>query len=317
MTGERDPTPIATGEPERDPRPVMSSERDRARAPLATASPARDRRAEREDAPTPIAEDTAGTVASPAPAQAQARGPWRPGQPPPRQGAPSAPPPRQGEPSAPPFRPYDPQPREPRPLPSRSPAAEALCVTRGVAAVGAKVNQPTVRAVARNTAGDAATLAFTYRGDSEHARALASGATRRQLGLKLRAANSCNLVYVMWRLDPKPKLEVSVKLNPGKTSNQQCGTEGYTKLKPLTSAPLPDLAVDSRHSMRAAIAGDELTAWIDDREVWRGRLPAGARDLRGFAGLRSDNVSYELIAFEAATGDARQKLPKCVAEDGD
>jgi hypothetical protein len=91
---------------------------------------------------------------------------------------------------------------------------DALCVTKGAARVGERVTRPTMRAFAHETSGDAAALTFVYRGETEHARALASGQERRQLGLKLRAANGCNLVYVMWRQGPKPKLDISLKYNP-------------------------------------------------------------------------------------------------------
>ena len=32
---------------------------------------------------------------------------------------------------------------------------------------------------------------------------------------KLRAEDACNLVYVMWRIEPQSRLVVSVKRNPG------------------------------------------------------------------------------------------------------
>jgi hypothetical protein len=194
---------------------------------------------------------------------------------------------------------------------------DALCVTKGAAAIGGKVTEPTVRAVARGTSGDAAAMTFTFRGDSDKVRALASGQERRQLGLKLRAQNGCNLVYVMWRLDPKPKLDISIKYNPGKSTHKQCGADGYTKIKPTKSAPVPDLAAGGTHTLRAEIAGDELVAWIDDKLAWRGILPETARSLAGPAGLRSDNLAFDLVSFSAPVGDPKQTAAKCVAEDTD
>lgn len=196
-------------------------------------------------------------------------------------------------------------------------ARDALCVTKGAAALGGKVTEPTVRAVARGTSGDAAAMTFTFRGDSDKVRALASGQERRQLGLKLRAQNGCNLVYVMWRLDPKPKLDISIKYNPGKSTHKQCGADGYTKIKPTHAAPVPDLAVGGTHTLRAAIAGDELVAWIDDKIAWRGVLPDTARALAGPAGLRSDNLAFDLVSFSAPVGDPKQTAAKCAAEDTD
>ena len=199
-------------------------------------------------------------------------------------------------------------------------ASDALCVTKGAARIGERVTQPTVRAFAHDTSGEAAALTFTYQGETAHTRALASGQERRQLGLKLRAANGCNLVYVMWRLDPKPKLEISVKHNPGMTTHRECGASGYTKVKPLEQIAAPPLVAGETHTLRAQIDGDELTAWIDDRPAWRGTLPAHARELSGPAGLRSDNLAFDLVAFSAprspvATHAGAER--RCREEDSD
>jgi hypothetical protein len=187
-----------------------------------------------------------------------------------------------------------------------------LCVTKGTAGIGARVGDPTVRAVVKGSTGDAASLTFKFHGDSDSARQLASGQTRRQLGLKLRAENGCNLVYVMWRLDPRPMLEVSVKRNPGMKTHKQCGASGYTKVRAEKSHPVPALDKGATHTLRATIADDVLEAWIDDQLVWRGELPESVRDLRGPAGLRSDNVAYDLVAFDATGAPARPE--PCVIE---
>lgn len=175
-------------------------------------------------------------------------------------------------------------------------AHDALCVTKGAVDKGA-VTEPTVRAFARGSDGDAAQLTFTYRGQSAAGRELASGQLRRQVGLKLRAQDSCNVVYVMWRLDPKPRLEVSVKSNPGKHTHDECGAEGYTKVKP--AANVAELEDGKTYTLRAEISGDELVAWIDGALAWRGTLPSTARDIRGPAGLRSDNVQFDIVEFAA------------------
>jgi hypothetical protein len=186
-------------------------------------------------------------------------------------------------------------------------AADRLCVTKGAASIGATVTEPTMRAVALGSSGDAASLAFVFRGDTATSRELASGESRRQLGLKLRAQDGCNLLYVMWRLDPKPSLSVSLKRNPGQRTHRECGASGYTRMKPsrgVALAPLPALTPGASHTLRAELAGDDLLAWIDDQLVWRGPLPAVARDLAGPAGLRSDNVRFDLVAFSAAPSPA-------------
>ena len=195
------------------------------------------------------------------------------------------------------------------------PITDTLCVTKGAAKVGTTVNEPTMRAVAPGTSGDGAQLDFSYRGDTLTSRELASGSARRQVGIKLRAQNGCNLVYVMWRLDPKPMLEVSVKSNPGKVTHQDCGADGYLKVKATKSWPVPVLADGDRHVLRAAIAGDDLTAWIDDKVAWRGKLPVEARVLAGPSGIRSDNLRFDLHAFSATPIETADTT--CRKEHGD
>ncbi|MGE5183577.1 MAG: hypothetical protein ACM31C_16005 [Acidobacteriota bacterium] len=180
------------------------------------------------------------------------------------------------------------------------PVAHAtLCVTKGAIA-NASIAEPTVRAFALGTSGDAAQLAFTYSGESRAYRALESGELRKQVGLKLRAQDSCNVVYVMWRIAPKPGLAVQVKYNPGKARHEECGTEGYIKVKPSSHAAIPELSVGTSHTLRAEIHGDELRAWIDGALVWQGTLPEEARQIAGPAGLRTDNVSLEGLELHAS-----------------
>ena len=200
-----------------------------------------------------------------------------------------------------------------KPAAKLEPVKDALCVTRGTAAIGGKITEPTVRAIAPGTSGDAAAMTFTFRGDSDTIRELASGQARRQLGLKLRAQNGCNLVYVMWRLDPKPKLEVSIKSNPGAVTQKDCGANGYTKLKPATSSAIPELVAGGTHTLRAEISGDELLAWIDDTLSWRGILPDTARSIVGPSGLRSDNLAFDLVELTAPSGTPAE----CKKEHGD
>jgi len=178
-----------------------------------------------------------------------------------------------------------------------------LCVTKGAIA-NQSIAEPTVRAFALDptASGDAAELAFTYRGDSQAGRALANGQLRRQVGLKLRAANGCNVVYVMWRLDPRPKLEISVKSNPGKRTHDECGADGYIKVRPQQASRVAAFERGQPHLLRAEIVGDALTAWVDGKVAWHGILPPEARALVGPAGLRSDNVALDDVALSAARG---------------
>jgi hypothetical protein len=193
-------------------------------------------------------------------------------------------------------------------------AADQLCVTKGALA-SASVEQPTVRGYAPGAGGDAAALTFTYRGETFESRALAGGQERRQIGVKLRAQDSCNVVYVMWRLDPKPKLDISVKQNPLKTRHEECGADGYTKIKPRKKTFVPAFEYGKTHTLRAEIVGDELYAWIDDKLLYQGTLPESARALKGPAGLRSDNVKFDLVSLAVPAGQGTP--PPCTREGGD
>jgi hypothetical protein len=164
-----------------------------------------------------------------------------------------------------------------------------LRVTRGAIAQG-EIRRPTVRAVAVDSDGEAAELRFELVGTSETYRALASGGLRRQLGLKLRAADTCNVIYVMWRIAPAAALSVQVKYNPGKRSHVACGADGYHDVAPTSYVPVAPPSLGSMHALRAAIRKDELTAWIDDAVSWRGVLPDIAHAFSGPVGLRTDNV---------------------------
>lgn len=209
---------------------------------------------------------------------------------------------------------HDARPRSPRIQVSEL-SATTLCVTKGKL-TGSRVLEPTFRAVAAGTRGDAIDARFVVRGKTARIRALASGQERRQVGLKLRAEDGCNLVYVMWRLDPRPMIEVSVKRNPGQRTHADCGPRGYTKVAPTFTAPLPALDDGQPHGLRAEIVGDRLVAWVDDQVVWDGDLPASARELAGPPGLRSDNLDVELIALAAAETSEGGDAP-CIAAHSD
>ena len=190
-----------------------------------------------------------------------------------------------------------------------------LCRTRGKRSPRRPLRSadPTVRAVAAGSDGDRAALRFTYRGASDGQARLASGEAREQLGLKLRAADSCNVVYVMWRVSGTPRIEVSIKRTPGEHRHEECGVGGYTSIAPRRRKRLPVLRPGDAHTLHARIAGDDLTAWVDGRVVWQGRLDASARKLAGPAGVRTDNVKLDLELYtrdgdRESTGPA----PRCL-----
>jgi hypothetical protein len=190
----------------------------------------------------------------------------------------------------------------------------ALCVTSGglqrAARGRMRVDGPKMRTVALGSSGDAGELRFLYRGPTEKVAPLASGQIRRQVGLKLRAQDGCNLVYVMWRIDPKPGIEVQIKRNPGQRVNSECGNRGYRKMSPRRRAPVPALQPGSEHTLRAEITGQDLSVWTDGVVVWEGDLGPEARILSGPVGMRSDNVALELelLADPAKPGGSLAKV---------
>ncbi len=186
----------------------------------------------------------------------------------------------------------------------------SLCVTEGMLTQSADgslaVTGPKMRAFVRLPVVDAVQTRFTYLGPSSPESPLGSGEIRRQFGLKLRAADPCNLVYVMWRMAPASKLVVSVKSNPGQHTSAQCTNHGYVNVKPRRSAPPPPLPPGQTHVLSAQIHGEELRASIDGRSVWQGALGEAAAAMSGPVGVRSDNAR---LAFTIAVGPGRALNP--------
>ncbi|HYV66358.1 MAG TPA: hypothetical protein VE964_08945 [Myxococcales bacterium] len=178
---------------------------------------------------------------------------------------------------------------------------EDLRVTEGKLLPGMggvlRIEEPKVRAVARGPTGPVAELRFTYLGPTSREEPLSSGEMRRQIGLKLRAEDGCNLLYAMWRIAPRPGLVVSLKRNPGQHSSGDCGASGYTNLRPRRGSPAPPLEPGARHSLRAELKGNELMVLLDGAPAWEGALPPEALSLRGPSGLRSDNGRFEFELF--------------------
>jgi hypothetical protein len=197
--------------------------------------------------------------------------------------------------------------------------AQVLCVTSGVIrdAPGGlhRVEGPSVRAVVNGSEGSSAELRFRYLGPSEEVRTLASGRVRRQIGLKLRAHDACNLVYAIWRFEPESAIVVSMKINPGQSRSAQCHAEGYRNIAPEVAAVPPQVAPGRWQVLRAETRGAELIVKVDGRSVWRGKLPAAASALEGPAGLRSDNAQFEFSL--SATASARVSRVRCAGADSD
>ncbi|HVH41072.1 MAG TPA: hypothetical protein VM925_01975 [Labilithrix sp.] len=172
-----------------------------------------------------------------------------------------------------------------------------LCVATGhlveLDSLRSRVDGDEARATTGGYGATTAELAFTYLGPTTSMTPLASGERRRQAGLKLRAKDTCNVVYVMWRLEPTTGIFVSVKQNPGKSTHAACGADGYLDLKPLFLAPTPHVALGEAHTLRAVTNGDRIRVFADGELAWAGTLPAVAFDFDGPTGIRSDNIRFD------------------------
>jgi hypothetical protein len=143
------------------------------------------------------------------------------------------------------------------------------------------------------------TVNFTYLGPTNEVSHLGNGEVRHQFGVKLKAQDICNLVYVMWNFDTQ-KMAVSVKLNRGQRTHEDCLDRGYiNNIKPRASAPPPGVRVGHPHSLSADLEGQELTVKADGGIVWQGMLVPVVLEFQGPVGLRSDNAR---VVFDFLVG---------------
>jgi hypothetical protein len=156
------------------------------------------------------------------------------------------------------------------------------------------IDEPEVRAVLRSGTARFAAANFEYVGPTARRAALASGRVRRQVALKLRARDGCNVVYVAWRIEPESGIEVSIKRNPGLTTHSQCGTRGYSRVAPESANKPVAIERGTKHSLEATLDGQALVVLADGALAWRGRLPAEILQFDGPAGFRTDNCELGL-----------------------
>jgi hypothetical protein len=174
-----------------------------------------------------------------------------------------------------------------------------LGTPRAAPAGGFSLEDPKLRATIGRSQGRGIELQFRYLGATAQRSALRSGAERSQLGLELAARDTCNLVYVMWRLEPASELVVSVKQNEGATRHAECGYRGYRRLRAEVATAVPRLEPGAVHELRAELAGGRLRVFVDGERAWEGPLDTPALSLSGRVGLRSDNVRFEALRLLA------------------
>lgn len=157
-----------------------------------------------------------------------------------------------------------------------------------------EVDSASSRAVMKTPDDTFGQIRFQYLGPTTEDVPFASGTMRRQVGIKLKAADSCNVIYAMWRIEPESDIIVTTKINPGKSKHSECGVKGYKLVEPIKTVPVSPIEKGQWRSMAASIDGSMLTVQVDGSEVWRGRLDAKALRLDGYSGFRTDNARVKM-----------------------
>jgi hypothetical protein len=191
-------------------------------------------------------------------------------------------------------------------------AAAPLCVEAGQVRGGIdafEVDSPGVRATVPGASGQAAEIVFTYRSPSSRTVPLANGERRRQIGLKLRAKDTCNVLYVMWRFEPAPGIAVSVKYNPLASTHAACGAGGYLTSRPAWSRPVAPVREGETHALRAELDGTHLRVAVDGEVAWTGSVREEVLAFDGPSGVRSDNVAFRFFLRTRGVNANSTKLP--------
>jgi len=207
-----------------------------------------------------------------------------------------------------------------------------LCVTNGAVsmvpggrlAIDTPSSRAVIHAATANTADQVAEIRFRYMGPTQISKPLASGELRRQIGLKLRAEDTCNLIYAMWHIEPDATVAVSIKRNAGVHTHEQCHAGGYVNFKAQRRVDLPPIRPGEAHTLRAELHGNDLTVAADGKVAWQGTFGNELAALDGPPGLRTDNARFEFeyyVARPAKSGLQAQRAQsgpgRCVMSDGD
>ena len=206
-------------------------------------------------------------------------------------------------------------------------ASEKLCVTNGVVSTlpdgRLTIETSSARAIVRIATTQTAEIRFRYVGPSKGAKPLASGELRRQIGLKLRAQDTCNLLYAMWHIEPNAKIAVSLKRNAGQHTHEECGAGGYVNIRARRSVEVPQIRPGEWHTLHAELHGTALTIIADGAVVWEGTVGNDLAQIDGPVGFRTDNVRVE---FEYYAGSVDPDTPpnmrhasgnRCLPSSGD
>ncbi len=145
------------------------------------------------------------------------------------------------------------------------------------------VSSKEMRATLKFATQQDVTVKFTYLGPTHEVSHLGNGEVRSQFGIKLRAQDTCNIVYVMWHFSPDQKIA---------RTHEDCLDNGYiNNIKPRVSALPQPVRPDQPHTLRASMRGSDLTVKADNKVAWEGNLGLVALEFDGPVGLRSDNAN--------------------------
>jgi hypothetical protein len=166
------------------------------------------------------------------------------------------------------------------------------------------VEEPSIRATLLSSKSSVACLQFQYIGVTTKQIKSKDGTEFHQIGLKLLAKDSCNLVYIMWRIHPKEELVVQVKRNLGQSKNSECKNNGYTT---IVRHPFSAFGLGETHELMANIlqennGGIEIKVWVDWQEILLVPISkALIEGINGPPGIRTDNGQYDFRYFIASS----------------
>jgi len=160
------------------------------------------------------------------------------------------------------------------------------------------VSSKEMRATLRHPSKQAVTIHFKYLGPTQEVSHLQNGEVRHQFGIKFKAQDICNLVYVMWDFDI-PRINVAVKKNPGQQTSEQCKDRGYhSDFKTDIKSVPTRIVIDTWHTLSAKLIDKLIAVSIDNTIVWRGEISDDQMEFHGPVGIRSDNV-HVLFDYDA------------------
>lgn len=192
----------------------------------------------------------------------------------------------------------------------RSATLKDLCITNGQVSepnqAQLQVDSASSRFFAKSMDDAHAAIRFEYLGPTEETSLFASGTMKRQLGVKLKNPDSCNGIYVMWRIEPESDIQVQLKRNVDKATMKECGVKGYKVIEPKFTKPVAPIEVGRPRTLAASLDNGLLVVKVDDEVVWKGDTGPASRSVSGHAGFRSDNarVKFAYIGHETELSQA-------------